>query len=92
MSFDYRDGDTRYVLTYARHKTLVSQTVADYTSGLQKLVAEIIRYPLRYLRFSALVSLDRYQGDKFAEHQEGPGVFEQMSFAHHIHEEQMRPA
>ena len=92
MSFGYRDGDTRYLLAYARHKTLVSQTVADYTSGLQKLVAEIIRYPLRYLRFSALVSLDRYQGDERSEHQEGPGVFEQMSFARHIHDEQMRPA
>ena len=35
ISFDYRDGDTRYVLTYARQKTLVSQKVSDYTSGLQ---------------------------------------------------------
>jgi hypothetical protein len=25
MSFGYRDGDTRYLLTYARNKTLVSQ-------------------------------------------------------------------
>ncbi len=88
MSFDYRDGDTRYLLTYARQKTLVSQKVTDYTSGLQKLVAEVIRYPLGYLRFSALVSLDRYQGGELVEHQEGPAVFEQIAFAHHMHDEQ----
>ena len=88
ISFDYRGGDTRYLLTYARQKTIVSQKVTDYTSGLQKLAAEMIRYPLGYQRFSALVSLDRYQGDELAEHQEGPAVFEQMSFAHHIHDEQ----
>ncbi len=62
MSFYYRDGGHRLLLTYSRQKTLVSRKVTDYTLGLRKLAAELIRYPLAHLRFSALVSLDRYQG------------------------------
>ena len=88
MCFDYRDGDTRYVLTYSREKTLVSQKNLDLASGLQKLLAEIIRYPGGYLRFSGPVSLDRYQGEEIVEHYEEPGSFEQCYFGREIHGEQ----
>ena len=74
ICFDYRDGDTRYVLTYSREKTLVSQKNLDLATGLQKVVAEIIRYPGGYLRFSGPVSLDRYQGDEVVEHLRGDRV------------------
>ena len=33
MSFEYRDGETRYVLTYTREHTLVSQTLIDIATG-----------------------------------------------------------
>ena len=81
ICFDYRDGDTRYEVTITRQKTLVTQRFLDFTKGWQKVVGELIRYPGGYLRFSALVSMNCYQGDQRIEHYEKTGVFEQMYFA-----------
>ena len=53
----------------------------------QKLVAEIIRYPGGYLRFSGPVVLDRYEGGKIVEHYEAPGSFEQCYWQRDIHGE-----
>jgi hypothetical protein len=77
----------RYVLSFRREGTLVSQTLIDLTSGVKKLVAEMIRHPGGYLRFSGPVTLDRYEGDEVVEHYEEPGSFEETSFAHHLHGE-----
>jgi hypothetical protein len=88
ISFDYLDGDTRYVLTYSREKTLVSQKNLDLATGLRKVVAEIIRYPGGYLRFSGPVTLDRYQGKGVVEHLEELGSFEQNYYGHEMHGEQ----
>ena len=85
ICFDYRDGDTRYVLTYKNERTLVSQKNLDLATGLRKVVAEIIRYPGGYLRFSGPVSLDRYQGEEVIEHVEELGSFEQNFYGHEIH-------
>jgi len=87
ICFDYRDGDRRYVLTYARQKTLVSQKNLDLTSGLMKVVAKLIKYPGGYLRFSGPVSLDCYQGGEVVEHYEETGSFEECYHASEIHEE-----
>ena len=87
VSFEYRDGDARYVLVFSREHTLVSQTLIDFASGVQKLVAEIIRYPGGYLRFSGPVVLDRYNGDELVEHYEAPGSFEQCYWQRDIHGE-----
>jgi hypothetical protein len=86
ICFDYRDGDTRYEVTITRQKTLVTQRFLDFTKGWQKVVGELIRYPGGYLRFSALVSMNCYQGDQRIEHYEKTGVFEQMYFARKIPE------
>ena len=88
LRFEYRDGDKRYVLSFARERTLVSQTLIDLTSGVKKVVAEMIRYPGGYLRFSGPVKLDCYQGDEVVEHYEETGSFEETYFAHHLHGEQ----
>jgi len=48
----------------------------------------MIRYPGGYLRFEALVTLDRYKGGQVVEHHETEGVFEQMYFGRHIDFEQ----
>ncbi len=87
LCFEYRDGDDRYVLTYAREHTLVSQTLIDFASGVQKLVAEIIRYPGGYLRFSGPVTLDRYKGEELLEHYSELGSFEECYWQHGIHGE-----
>ncbi len=87
ICFDYRDGERRYVLTYTRQKTIVTQKFLDLTTGVQKLVAELIRYPGGYLRFSGPVSLDCYQGGELVEHFEETGSFEECYQASEIHED-----
>jgi hypothetical protein len=37
---------------FTRERTLVSRTLIDFTSGVKKLIAEMIRYPGGYLRFA----------------------------------------
>jgi hypothetical protein len=88
ICFDYLDGDRRYVLTYARQRTLVSQKNIDFTSGLVKVVAELIKYPGGYLRFSGPLILDCYQGGEVVEHYEETGSFEECYFASEIHGDQ----
>ena len=88
LCFEYHDGDTRYVLTYVRQKTLVSQKNLDIISGWRKVAAEIVRYPGGYLRFAGPVTLDRYQGGEVVEHYEEHGSFEQCYFGRAIHGKQ----
>ncbi len=88
ISFDYRDGDSHYLLSFLRQKTLVSHKFLDLTSGMQKVLAEIIRYPGGYQRFSGLVSLDRYEDGEVVEHHEEIGFFEQAYFARQIHDDE----
>ena len=76
------------MLTYSRQKTLVTQKFLDLATGVQKLVAELLRYPGGYLRFSGPVSLDRYQGGELVEHYEETGSFEECYQASEIHGDQ----
>lgn len=87
LRFEYRDEETRYVLTYTRETTLVSQKNIDLVSGVKKLVAEIVRYPGGYLRFSGPVTLDVCEGENVVEHYEEGGTFEQPWFGEEIHGE-----
>ena len=87
MSYEYRDGESRYVLTFSRERTLVSQRMIDFTHGIQKLVAKLMRYPGGYLRFAGPVTLDQYEGDEVVEHWEDQGSFEECYWQHAIHGE-----
>jgi hypothetical protein len=87
MSFEYVDGGERYVLTYRREHTLVSQTLIEFASGMQKLLAEIVRYPGGYLRFTGPVALDHYRDGEVVEHHEQLGSFEECYWQRTIHGE-----
>jgi hypothetical protein len=88
LRFEYRDGDSRDVLTYTRERTLVSQKLVDLATGYQRIVAEIVRYPGGYLRFAGPVTLERYRGGELIERYEEAGSFEQSYFARELHGEQ----
>jgi hypothetical protein len=86
--YEYRDGEAGYILTYTRERTLVSEMNIDLVTGVKKLMAELVRYPGGYLRFSGPVSLDRCQGEEVIEHYEGTGSFEENFFGHKLHGDQ----
>jgi hypothetical protein len=88
LRFEYRDGDRRDVLTCRRERTLVSQKLLDLATGLQKVLAEIVRYPGGYLRFAGPVTLERYLGDELIERHEATASFEQSYLAREIHGDQ----
>lgn len=85
VRFEYRDGDSRDVLTYRRERTLVSQMYRDLATGFERVVAEIIRYPGGYLRFAGPVILERYRGEELVERYEEEGSFEHNFLAREIH-------
>lgn len=85
VRFEYRDGEKSYVITYTREHTLVSQKNIDIVTGVKKLVAELVRYPGGYLRFSGPVTLDCLEGGEVVEHYEDAGSFEQNYFGQRLH-------
>jgi hypothetical protein len=87
VRFEYRDGDRLDVLTYQRERTLVSEKLLDAATGIQKVIAKLIRYPGGYLRFAGPVVLERYRGDVLVENYEEVGSFEQMYLGRELHEE-----
>ena len=89
ICFDYHDGDTRYELTLTRQRTLVDYTWIDFAKGWQKSLLKLLRYPGDYMRFASATSLNCYQAGKLVEHYESTGAFEQISYAHEIHEESL---
>ena len=89
ISFDYEDGDRRYELTLTRQRTLVDYTWIDFAKGWQKTLLKLIRYPGDYMRFASATSLKCYQAGKLVEQYESTGAFEQISYAHEIHEESL---
>ncbi len=54
---------------------------------MQKLLAEIIRYPGGYLRFTGPVTLDRFEDGEVVEHYEELGSFEECYWQRAIHGE-----
>jgi hypothetical protein len=89
ICFDYQDGGTRYELTLTRQKTLVDYTWIDFAKGWQKALLKLIRYPGDYMRFASATKLNCYQDGKLVEQYESTGAFEQISYAHEIHEESL---
>jgi len=89
ICFDYHDGDTRYELTLTRQRTLVDYTWIDFAKGWQKSLLKLIRYPGDYMRFTSATSLKCYQAGQLVEQYESTGAFEQISYAHEIHEESL---
>ena len=86
VSFDYEDGDTRYELTLTRQRTLVDYTWIDFAKGWQKTLLKLIRYPGDYMRFASTTELKCYRAGELVERYEATGAFEQISYAHQIHE------
>ena len=87
-TYDYRDGDTRYVLTYTREKTILRVKFIDTLHGIQRVAAHLIGFDGAYLRFSGNLELKHYEGDELVETYTAPAIWELMYFGKVEHEQQ----
>lgn len=87
LRFDYRDGETRYVLTYSRKQTVLRYRFIEALNGGKKLMAKLMGFSGAYLRFSGTLSLEHYQGSCLVERHETDALWELMYFGRHKHEE-----
>jgi hypothetical protein len=86
IRFDYRDGDTQYVLTYSRQRTVVQTRLIESLRGAKKLAARIVGFNGAYLRFSGTLSIDHLRGGERVEHHEADALWELMYFGDDKHE------
>ncbi len=77
-TYDYRDGSSRYVLTYTREKTILRLKFIETLHGIQRLAAHLIGLDGAYLRFSGNLELKHYEGAELVETLDAPGIWELM--------------
>jgi len=86
IRFDYRDGDTRYVLTYSLKRTVLRTRLIESLSGAKKLAARLMGFNGAYLRFSGTLSIDHVQGSELIERHEADALWELMYFGDDKHD------
>jgi hypothetical protein len=79
-SYDYRDVDTRFRLTFDRKDTILRWSLIDQISGWKKLAARAIGFDGAYLRFTGDLLLERLDGDRVLEDHREPAIWELMYF------------
>lgn len=87
VRFEYRDGPTRYVLTYNREETILRSKLADLAPRSRRMLAKLAGFDGAYLRFSGSLEIEHFEHDERVEHFEGDALWELMYFGRHAHEE-----
>jgi hypothetical protein len=82
LVYDYRDGETRYRISYRRKSSILNFRLIEDIRGLLKLLARIAGFDGAYHRFTGDVTLERFEGDQLVESVEGPAIWELMYFGH----------
>ncbi|KAH6974474.1 hydroxyneurosporene dehydrogenase [Ilyonectria sp. MPI-CAGE-AT-0026] len=80
LRFEYRDGDVCYVLDYERQKTILRKNLIDTIPGFWKFLAWLVRFDGRYLRFSGVLKLKKYEKEELVEEYESEALWELMWF------------
>ncbi len=87
LVYDYNDGTQHYRITYAAEKIIETFVVADSKTSVQAKSNPVLNWIVKqaklapsYIRMVGTVTLERFEGEKTAEHIEAPGLWEQMYF------------
>jgi hypothetical protein len=59
----YKNGDTRYVVTFERQRTILQVSFIDRMPFLNRLIAKIIRFDGAYHRFTGKVTIEKFEND-----------------------------
>lgn len=80
--YEYKDGAERYVVTFTREKTIVSDFLAEHLPWLKRTMAKLAGFDGAYLRFTGKVALEHFVDDRSVERIKDDALWELMYFGH----------
>lgn len=81
-SYDYRDGDERYLVTFTRDKTILAASLLDRMDPEARKFAESIGFDGAYHRFTGPLTIRHESASASPEEQSEPAIWELMYFGH----------
>lgn len=80
--YTYADGNTRYVVTFERERTILRQVFADKLPLAKRLFAKLARIDSAYLRFTGKATVEKFESDRLVERFSDPAIWELMYLGH----------
>jgi hypothetical protein len=81
-TYDYRDGDARYHLTFTRRNTILRMKLVETIHGIRGRLARLVGFDGAFLRFTGDLDLRHYQGEQQVAHEKAEAIWEMMYFGH----------
>jgi hypothetical protein len=78
--YTYRDGDTRYVVTFERQKTILQAVFREEMPLIKRLLAKIVGFDGAYHRFTGKVAIEKFEKDVRVEIFDDHAIWELMYF------------
>jgi hypothetical protein len=78
--YSYRDGDTRYVVTFERQKTILQTVFREEMPRIKRLLAKIVGFDGAYQRFTGKVTIEKFEKDVRVEIFDDHAIWELMYF------------
>jgi hypothetical protein len=78
--YTYRDGDTRYVVTFERQKTILQAIFTERAPFIKRLIAKIVGFDGAYHRFTGKVTIEKFAKDVRVEIFDDRAIWELMYF------------
>src|ERR1019366_832547 len=78
--YTYRDGDTRYVVTFERQKTILQTVFREEMPLIKRLLAKIVGFDGAYHRFTGKVTIEKFEKDVRVEIFDDHAIWELMYF------------
>ena len=78
--YDYKDGATRYRITYRKESDVEKTTMDSQVTKLQYALIWLMGLRGSYHRVGGTVTLERYEGETLVEKLQAPAMWEQMYF------------
>jgi len=80
--YTYVDGGMRFVVTFERERTILSQVFADKLPPAKRLLAKMAHVDAAYLRFTGKTTVEKFDGDRLVESFSDPAIWELMYLGH----------
>jgi hypothetical protein len=80
MCYTYHDGETCYVVSFERQKTILQAMLTDRAPLLKRIIARLIGFDGAYLRFTGKVTLEKFEVGVRVERFDDHAIWELMYF------------